>query len=141
MLGSFVAKAADADVQAPRQNESLGAIVAPTAAALAQLEREGTRGPYFLTWFPDAWTIGAEGYGLLNELTRLGFDVKAHPVNRPGSTRYHVMDPGAATTEVHVATGPRHRALAERPPVRAGRPTSIRARPRTGPSSNGSDRA
>ncbi len=105
VLGSFVAKAADADVQAPRQNESLGAIVAPTAAALAQLEREGTRGPYFLTWFPDAWTIGAEGYGLLNELTRLGFDVKAHPVNRPGSTRYHVMDPGAATTEVHVATG------------------------------------
>ena len=105
VLGSFVAKAADADVQAPRQNESLAAIVDPTADALAQLEREGTTGPYFLTWFPDAWTIGAEGYGLLNELTRRGFDVKAHVVNRPGSTRYHVMDPGDATLEVHVATG------------------------------------
>jgi hypothetical protein len=102
---SFVGKAADADVQAPRQNASLGAIVGPTAARLAALEAEGERGPYFLTWFPDGWTIGAQGYGLLNELTRLGFDVKAHVVNRPGSTRYHVMDPSEATIEVHVATG------------------------------------
>jgi hypothetical protein len=105
VIASFVGKAADADVQAPRQNESLGAIVAPTADALAQLEADGAAGPYFVTWFPDAWTIGAEGYGLLNELTRLGFDVKAHIVNRPGSTRYHVMDPADATIEVHVATG------------------------------------
>jgi hypothetical protein len=105
VTASFVGKAAGTEVQAPRQNESLGAIVGPTAAALERLQRSGTDGPFFLTWFPDGWTIGAEGYGLLNELTRLGFDVKAHVVNRPGSTRYHVMSPEEATIEVHVATG------------------------------------
>jgi hypothetical protein len=105
VIASFAGKAADADVQAPRQNESLGAIVVPTAAALARLQLRGEDGPYFVTWFPDGWTIGAEGYGLLNELIRRGFDVKAHIVNRPGSTRYHVMDPNDATIEVHVATG------------------------------------
>jgi hypothetical protein len=101
----FAVSAADAEVQAPNQNRSLGAIVGPTAARLAELQAEGNEGPFFVTWFPDGWTIGAQGYGLLNELLRRDFDVRAHIANRPGSTRYHVMDPDAATIEVHVATG------------------------------------
>jgi hypothetical protein len=105
VLVAFVTDAARTDVQAPRQNESLGAIVQPTADALERARREGFAGPYLVTWFPDGWTIGAQGYGLLNELLRKGYDVRAHMANRPGSTRFHVMEPEDATVEVHVATG------------------------------------
>jgi hypothetical protein len=105
VLVAFVGDAARTDVQAPRQNESLGAIVEPTADALDRIRDDGFDGPFLVTWFPDGWTIGAQGYGLLNELLRKGFDVRAHIANRPGSTRYHVMEPEDATIEVHVATG------------------------------------
>jgi hypothetical protein len=105
VLVAFVGDAARTDVQAPRQNESLGGIVEPTADALDRIRDDGFGGPFLVTWFPDGWTIGAQGYGLLNELLRKGFDVRAHMANRPGSTRFHVMEPKDATIEVHVATG------------------------------------
>jgi hypothetical protein len=59
-----------------------------------------------VTWLPEAQAIGSEGYGLLNELLRHNFDVKAAVVFRPGATRYHVTDPNDASTQVHLATGP-----------------------------------
>jgi hypothetical protein len=96
-------------VQTPRINESLGALVAPTAHALAQVERrEGSagRGPYLVTWLPDAQAIGSAGFGLLNELDRRGFDVRAEEAFRPGATRYHVIDARTPSLEVHLATGP-----------------------------------
>ena len=42
---------------------------------------------------------------MLNELDRLGFDVRAHELNRAGATRYHAMRPEDARLELHVATG------------------------------------
>ena len=65
----------------------------------------GDDGPYLLTFQPDPLGIGAQGYGLLNELDRLGFDVRVHELNRAGATRYHAMKPEDARLELHVATG------------------------------------
>jgi hypothetical protein len=59
-----------------------------------------------VTWLPDPEAIGSQGFGLLNELDRRGFDVRAPTVFRPGATRYHVIDPAQATLQVHLATGP-----------------------------------
>ena len=59
-----------------------------------------------MTWLPDPEAIGSQGFGLLNELDRRGFDVRAPTVFRPGATRYHVIDPERATLQVHLATGP-----------------------------------
>jgi hypothetical protein len=63
-------------------------------------------GPYLVTWLPDAEAIGSAGFGLLNELDRRGFDVRAGEAFRPGATRYHVIDDRTPTLEVHLATGP-----------------------------------
>jgi hypothetical protein len=102
----FAVDAARVDVQSPRINETLGALAQPTADALAQREKDGAHGPYLVTWLPDPEAIGSQGFGLLNELARRGFDVRAPTVFRPGATRYHVIDPAEARVQVHLATGP-----------------------------------
>ena len=102
----FAAQASNVTVQTPRVNDTLGAVVGPTASTLAQWESGGGRGPYLVTWLPDAQAIGSAGYGLLNELDRRGFDVRAGEAFRPGATRYHVIDSRHPTLEVHLATGP-----------------------------------
>jgi hypothetical protein len=81
-------------------------VVGPAASALAHREARGEKGPYLVTWLPDAEAIGSAGYGLLNELSRRGFDVRAEEAFRPGATRYHVIDDRRPTLEVHLATGP-----------------------------------
>jgi len=101
----FAVQASSVTVQTPRVNETLGAMVAPTARALAGLEDRGQRGPYLVTWLPDAQAIGSAGFGLLNELDRRGFDVRAEEAFRPGATRYHVIDARRPSLEVHLATG------------------------------------
>jgi hypothetical protein len=106
MIIVFAAQATNVTVQSPRLNESLGAMVGPTATALRRLEAQGQKGPYLVTWLPDAEAIGSAGFGLLNELDRRGFDVRADQSFRPGATRYHVIDDRTPTLEVHLATGP-----------------------------------
>lgn len=97
---------AQIEVMAPRLNQQLSELAPGAAAALAEGERNGVRGPYLVTWLPDAQGIGAEGFGLLNELLRGGFDVVAYDTFRPGATRHHVtLDPERTTLEVHLATG------------------------------------
>jgi hypothetical protein len=102
----FAFQASDVTVQTPRLNNSLGAVIQPTADALNGLQRAGQRGPYLVTWLPDAQAIGSAGFGFLNELDRRGFDVRAGEAFRPGATRYHVIDDRTPTLEVHLATGP-----------------------------------
>jgi hypothetical protein len=102
----FAFQASNVTVQTPRVNETLGALVAPTADAVTRLEGAGQRGPYLVTWLPDAQAIGSAGFGLLNELDRRGFDVRAEEAFRPGATRYHVIDARKPSLEVHLATGP-----------------------------------
>jgi len=102
----FAVQASDVTVQTPRVNDTLGKVVGPTAAALRSIESGGDHGPYLVTWLPDAQAIGGAGFGLLNELDRRGFNVRAEEQFRPGATRYHVIDDRTATLEVHLATGP-----------------------------------
>ncbi|MDQ1534401.1 MAG: hypothetical protein QOF28_2162, partial [Actinomycetota bacterium] len=101
----FAVQASSVTVQTPRLNRTLGAVVGPAASALARREARGEKGPYVVTWLPDAEAFGSAGYGLLNELYRRGFDVRAEDVFRPGATRYHVIDDRRPTLEVHLATG------------------------------------
>ncbi len=105
VTGMFAFSAAYTKVMSPRLNEQLAALVPPTLARMEALKDEGFRGPYLVTWLPEAQAIGAEGYGLQNELLRHGFDARAAFAFRPGSTRYHVMDPSVATIQIHLATG------------------------------------
>jgi len=102
----FSFQASSVTVQTPRLNETLGAVVGPTAAALHKIQQQGDRGPYLVTWLPDAEAIGSAGFGLLNELDRRGFDARAEEAFRPGATRYHVIDSRHPSLEVHLATGP-----------------------------------
>jgi hypothetical protein len=102
----FAVQASGVTVQTPRVNETLGKVVGPTADALHQIEQRGDGGPYLITWLPDAQAIGSAGFGLLNELDRRGFNVRAEEQFRPGATRYHVIDNRTPTLEVHLATGP-----------------------------------
>ena len=102
----FAVQASGITVQTPRLNESLGAVVTPTADALTRLQSNGAHGPYLVTWLPDAEAIGSAGFGLLNELDRRGFDVRADDAFTPGATRYHVIGTQKPTLEIHLATGP-----------------------------------
>jgi hypothetical protein len=102
----FAVRASDVTVQTPRVNETLGKVVGPTVDSLRQIEQRGDAGPYLVTWLPDAQAIGGAGFGLLNELDRRGFNVRAEEQFRPGATRYHVIDDRTPTLQVHLATGP-----------------------------------
>lgn len=101
----FTIDAAKVDVPVPRTNHALGEIVTPTAKALERASASGQPGPYLITWLPDPISIGAQGFGMLNELDRRGFDVRANDAHRPGATRHRVIDPGDATVEIHIAVG------------------------------------
>ena len=108
----FAFQASNVTVQTPRLNESLGAVVGPTTAALRRLQSQGKRGPYLVTWLPDAEAIGSAGFGLLNELLRGGFDVRAEEAFRPGATRYHVIDRPPTDARGPPRDGSRYRELA-----------------------------
>jgi hypothetical protein len=102
----FTVSAAQVDVMSPKLNAQLAAVTPPTVEALTRLRAEGQRGPFFVTWLPEPQDIGAEGYGLLNELLRNGYDVQADIVFRPGATRYHVTaDHSKFVMQIHLATG------------------------------------
>ncbi len=103
--GALLGSAARVDVMSPGLNAQLGALSGPTIARLRAMQHAGIHGPYLVTWLPEAQAIGAQGYGLLNELLRAGLDVKAPEIFRPGATRYHTMKPEGASILVHLATG------------------------------------
>jgi hypothetical protein len=90
-----------------RLNRQMAALFPPTVAALQQLERSGQHGPYLVTFLPALQNLGGEGYGLLDELLRHGFDARMRFVDRSAATRYHVLSkPSDAAIQIHVATGP-----------------------------------
>jgi hypothetical protein len=64
----------------------------------------GHDGRYLITW-SDAFHIGSQGFGLLNELERRGFDVGATEGRRVPFTAHRVLDPNEATARLHLATG------------------------------------
>ncbi len=102
----FSIDAARVTVMSPRLNKQMSELIPPTIAKLETLRKNGENGPYRVTWLPDAQGIGAEGYTLLNEMLRHGFDARADVPNTPGATQYHVLNNGAhPALQVHLATG------------------------------------
>ena len=102
----FTFDASSAQIPAPRLSRTLGAIVPPTTKALERGSVPGT-GPdvrYLVTWF-DPVNIHAPGFGFMNELERVGFDVKALKPFGPAVTPHRTIDPAQASAVVHLSIG------------------------------------
>ena len=91
-------EAATVDPPAPQLSEVLAAVVPATAAALDERDR------YLVTW-DDSFYIGSQGYGLVNDLERLGFDVGVLDTWRVPVTHHRVYDAGDVDAEIHLAVG------------------------------------
>jgi hypothetical protein len=114
---SFTVDAARAENPAPRLSATLGELVPPTADALARWTPGGRKGRYLVTWF-DPVSIGAQGFGLLNELERRGFDVGARKIFVAGVRSHRLVDPSEAAAEVHLAVGSEIQTWRARPGAR-----------------------
>ena len=115
LSGAFAIDAADTELPTARLSKTLGAVTDPTADALADRE-PGRDGDYLVTW-DDPVAIGSQGWGLMDELDRRGFDVFVPEHQRGGATRYQVIEPADATAEVHLVIGQGIDTWAERPGV------------------------
>jgi hypothetical protein len=89
-----------------RLGETLGELVGPTEAALADGvgAATGTDGRYVVRW-EDAAYFGSQGYGLVSELERDGFDAGVYDPWRVPATQHRVIPPDQATAEVILVTG------------------------------------
>ena len=94
----FVKDAAMVDPPEPRLSRSLDAVLDDTAAAL---DRDGV---YAVVW-NDAYYFGSQGFGLISELERRGFDARAYETYRVPVTPHRIITPENATAEVVLATG------------------------------------
>jgi hypothetical protein len=84
----------------------LAELVSPTAAALEDgVGAADGKAGHYLVMFDDAVAIGSQGYGLLNELERRGFDVGMDPGFAVIVTRHRALDAVDATARVVLATG------------------------------------
>lgn len=106
LVGRFAIDAWDsehADASVARQ---LAAAVDDVEAGLEAGEgpAEGRDGRYLITW-SDALHIGSQGFGLLSELERRGFEVGLEPSKRVPATAHRVLPPEQATARIHLATG------------------------------------
>jgi hypothetical protein len=102
----FVKDAAMVDPPEPRLSRSLDAVLDDTATALADGvgAADGKDGVYAVVW-NDAYYFGSQGYGLINELERRGFDARAYETYHVPVTQHRITDPASATAEVVFATG------------------------------------
>jgi len=94
----FVKDAAMVDPPEPRLSRSLDAVLDDTAAAL------DPEGVYAVVW-NDAYYFGSQGYGLISELERRGFDARAYETYRVPVTPHRITTPAEATAEIVFATG------------------------------------
>ena len=87
-------------------SDGLRAVLPATEQALADGvgPAVGRDGRYLVFW-QDAVFIGAQGYGLVNELERDGFEVGVHNTWRVPVTPQRVFDPGTFDAEVHIVSG------------------------------------
>lgn len=97
------------DVPAPAEplSRTLSLVVPPMVAALdaGAGPATGRSGTYVVTW-SDAMHFGSQGYSLVSELERAGFDAGFMPFAAVPGTDHRVIPPGTATAGVHLASGP-----------------------------------
>lgn len=95
-------------LQVPEENLSsgLGLVLDDTEEALRDGvgDAVGPEGSYLVFW-QDSNFIGAQGYGLVNELERRGFEVGVHDTWRVPVTPQRVLAPGTYDAEVHLVSG------------------------------------
>ena len=89
-----------------RLGETLGELVGPTAEALREGvgAATGPDGRYVVRW-EDTAHFGSQGYGLVSELERDGFDAGVYDTWRVPVTQHRVIPPDQATAEVILVTG------------------------------------
>lgn len=102
--------AADAVDSVPSDAEVSEVLAAVTPATIAALERgvgaaTGRDGRYHVTW-RDAFHIGSQGFGLVNELERAGFAAGLGSLFQVPITHHRVVQPDEATAQIVLATGP-----------------------------------
>ena len=94
------------EVPEDQMSDGLRAVVPATERALTDAvgPAVGPDGRYVVFW-QDAVFIGAQGYGLVNELERAGFDVGVHETWRVPVTPQRVVPQGSYDAEVHLVSG------------------------------------
>lgn len=105
-VGRFAVDAWDSPHADATVARDLSAVIDDAAAGLDAGEglASGKDGRYLVTW-SDAFHIGSQGYGLLSELERRGFDVGIGSGRRVPGTAHRVLEPAEATARIHLATG------------------------------------
>jgi uncharacterized membrane protein YhaH (DUF805 family) len=106
MWATLVAQAATVVVPEANLSRPLGAVIGPTVDALERGVNgsSGRDGTYTVLW-NDAASFGSQGFGLVNELERRGFDAGAPDVWRVPITAQRVVDVEDADVVVQFATG------------------------------------
>ncbi|MFP5321240.1 MAG: hypothetical protein ACLGIC_05255, partial [Acidimicrobiia bacterium] len=106
-VNTVAADAVDAEPSDAEVSDVLGAVVPDTIAALEAGEgaATGRDGRYHVTW-RDAYHIGSQGFGLVNELERAGFEAGLTSVFQVPATDDRVIEASEATAQVVIATGP-----------------------------------
>jgi hypothetical protein len=105
---AFAVDARGVEITDAHESAVLAALVPPTVEALEDgaVPGGGRDGRYLVDFEIDPIAIGSQGFGMVNELEREGFDVGAPEFHNAGATRHRVLDPAEATGVVHVAVGP-----------------------------------
>jgi hypothetical protein len=101
-----VAAVAALEVPEPHLSDGLRGVVPETVAAIERGDGllTGPDGRYLVFW-QDAVFIGAQGYGLVNELDRRGYDVGVRELWRVPVTAQRVFPDGTYDAELHLVTG------------------------------------
>jgi hypothetical protein len=106
------------DVRAPEQHlsDTLDELIEPTARAIDRRigDAAGRDGRYWITW-SDARYFGSQGYGLLNELERRGYQVYAPYTWRVPVTEHRTAPSSRIDAEIRLATGVRIEEVAALP--------------------------
>ena len=103
---SMVIVAPGTDHPEERLGDTVGAMLQPTIDALdaGVGAADGPDGRYVVQW-NDAYFFGSQGFALVNELERAGFDVGMYEPWHVPVTQHRVIPYDQATAEIVLATG------------------------------------
>lgn len=106
VIVSMVIVAPDTDHPEERLGTTVGALLQPTIEALdaGVGAADGRDGRYVVQW-SDAYFFGSQGFALVDELERAGFDVGMYEPWHVPVTQHRVIPNADATAEVVLATG------------------------------------
>jgi hypothetical protein len=86
-------------------SEQLGRVVGPTVAAIESGELGAGPDDTFLVTWDDPVYLGGAGYGLMTELERRGYEVRAPEYARLGVRPHRLADEAEVDAVIHVAAG------------------------------------